>query len=87
MNTKKTQNKQLSGLVVSNKMEKTVVVQVDRNVIHKKYEKRCRVSKKYKAHDEKKLCKIGDTVVIEHCRPISRDTCWRVIEKTLQHSA
>jgi len=72
---------QLTGKVVSDKMAKTVVVSVDRLKEHPKYHKRFKVSKKYKAHDEKGEYKAGDTVVIEECRPLSRDKRWKVVEK------
>lgn len=73
--------KQLTGTVISNKMQKTVVVKVERIKKHPKYKKRYKVSKKYKAHDEKGEYKIGDKVIIEECRPLSRDKKWRVIRK------
>lgn len=60
-------------------MNKTVVVRVDRTAIHPKYKIRYKVSKKYKAHDEKNEKKVGDKVTIEACRPISKDKKWRVI--------
>jgi len=72
--------KQLKGTVISTKMKKTVVVLVERLKEHPKYKKRYKVSKKYKAHDEKEECKVGDQVVIEECRPISKEKKWRVIE-------
>lgn len=81
--TKKLHKRQLAGIVVSNKMDKTVVVKIDRLKIHQKYNKRYIVSKKYKAHDENNQYKIGDKVVIQECRPISKDKKWRVIKKSL----
>jgi small subunit ribosomal protein S17 len=72
---------QLTGKVVSDKMAKTVVVLVERLKEHPKYHKRYRVSKKYKAHDEKGEFKTGDVVVIEECRPLSADKRWKVVEK------
>ena len=71
----------LTGIVVSNKMEKTVVVKVERIKKHPKYKRRYRVHKKYKAHDEKKEYKAGDKVMIEECRPKSKEKKWRVIGK------
>jgi len=62
-------------------MEKTVVVLVERLKEHPKYHKRYRVSKRYKAHDEKKEYKEGDLVVIEECRPLSSDKKWKVVGK------
>jgi len=73
--------KQLQGIVVSDKMQKTVVVEVERLKEHPKYKRRYKVRKKYKAHDEKREYKIGDKVIIEECRPISKDKRWRVIKK------
>ena len=66
----------LQGVVVSDKMDKTVVVQVERRVMHPVYKKYIKSSKKYHAHDENNACKVGDVVRIQECRPIS---------KTLQH--
>ena len=78
---KKIIKRQLKGVVVSDKMEKTVVVQVDRTKIHSRYKKRYKISKRYKAHDEKNQCKQGDKVIIQECRPLSKDKRWRVINK------
>lgn len=75
--------KQLQGAVVSDKMEKTVLVEVERWSYHSKYKKRYLSSKRYKAHDEKKEYKTGDRVIIEECRPISKDKKWRVIKKII----
>ena len=75
---------QLTGKVVSDKMAKTVVVLVERLKEHPKYHKRYRVSKKYKAHDEKGEYKSGDIVVIEECRPLSADKRFKVIKKIAQ---
>ncbi len=69
------------GVVVSDKMEKTIVVRVDRVKAHPKYKKRYIVSKNYKVHDEKNKFKIGDKVVFAECRPLSKDKRWRVIYK------
>jgi small subunit ribosomal protein S17 len=65
--------KALVGTVTSNKMQKTVVVRVERVTRHPLYGKVIKVHKKYKAHDEANDAKIGDTVVIRECRPISKD--------------
>lgn len=73
--------KQLTGKVVSNKMQKTVVVEVERIKEHPKYKKRYKVHKKYKAHQEEKEYKVGDRVIIEESRPISKNKRWRVIKK------
>ena len=80
METKvKNSNKILKGVVVSDKMDKTIVVKVTRFVEHKKYGKRIKVTKKYKAHDEDNVKKVGDTVEIEETRPISKDKKFKVI--------
>lgn len=80
MDTKiKKSNKVLSGVVVSDKMDKTVVVLVTRFVEHKKYGKRIKKTKKYKAHDENNSKKVGDKVEIEETRPISKDKKFKVI--------
>ena len=73
--------KRLTGMVISNKMEKTVVVQVEEIKKHPLYKRRYRFHKKYKAHNEKSDLKIGDKVVIEECRPMSKEKRWRVIKK------
>ncbi len=73
--------KQLTGTVVSDKMQKTVVVEVARVKEHPKYKRRFRIHKKYKAHDERGEFKVGDKVVIEECRPISKEKRWRVVKK------
>ena len=73
--------KRLTGTVISNKMEKTVVVEVERFKEHPKYKRRYRFHKKYKAHDERGEYKIGERVIIEGCRPISKEKRWRVIKK------
>jgi small subunit ribosomal protein S17 len=73
--------KQLTGTVVSDKMQKTVVVEVESVKKHPLYKRRYKFHKKYKAHDEKKEYKTGDKVLIEECRPISKDKRWRVIKK------
>jgi len=68
----------LTGRVVSDKMEKTVTVLVERRVTHPIYGKVVTRSKKYHAHDEKDEYQEGDVVLIEECRPISRTKAWRV---------
>lgn len=73
------------GVVVSDKMEKTVVVKVENLKLHPKYHKFIKSSKKFKAHDENNECRIGDTVEITETRPLSRDKNWRV-SKILQRS-
>jgi small subunit ribosomal protein S17 len=68
------------GLVVSDKMDKTVVVAVETKKVHPLYKKAVRVTKRYKAHDETNACKIGDKVKIVETRPLSREKSWRVTE-------
>ena len=75
----KKSKKRIKGVVVSDKMQKTVVVLTHRFVKHRKYGKFMRISKKYKAHDENNKYKIGDTVLIEETRPISKDKTFRVL--------
>lgn len=76
---KKTQ-RTFSGLVVSDKMAKTIVVKVDRTVLHQKYQKRFIVSRRYKVHDAEKQAKTGDTVEFVETRPLSRDKRWRLLK-------
>jgi len=73
--------KRLSGIIVSNKMQKTVVVEVERIKKHPKYKRRYKAHKKYKAQVESEEYKVGNKVIIEECRPLSRDKKWRVIAK------
>lgn len=73
--------KKLQGIVVSEKMQKTVVVEVERIKEHPKYKRRYKVHKKYKAHDEKGEFHAGDSVIIEETKPISKDKKWIVISK------
>ena len=69
-----------TGRVVSNKMNKTIVVSVERIVQHPQLKKYIRRHKKYYAHDENNTCTIGDTVRITECRPLSKQKCWRLTE-------
>ena len=69
-----------TGMVVSDKMDKTVVVAVIDNVGHPLYKKIVKRTVKFKAHDEQNACGIGDTVMIMETRPISKDKRWRVVE-------
>ena len=69
-----------TGMVVSDKMDKTVVVAVIDNVRHPLYKKIVKRTVKFKAHDEQNACGIGDTVMIMETRPISQDQRWRVVE-------
>ena len=78
--TKKRKKRRFKGVVVSDKIEKTIIVKVVRFKKHSKYKKRYRVSRKYKVHDEKNEAQIGDQVVFEECRPLSKEKRWRLIE-------
>lgn len=77
--------RQLQGIVVSNKMSQTVVVSVESIKEHKKYKRRYKTQKKYKAHSALQKYNIGDTVLIKECRPLSKDKKWKVI-KTIAES-
>lgn len=70
----------IQGTVVSDKMQKTIVVSVERKKKHRLYHKVVTVTERYKAHDEADACKLGDVVRIQECRPMSKDKRWRVIE-------
>jgi len=73
--------RRLRGRVVSDKMDKTVVVQVERKFKHPKYQKYITRIRKFAAHDETNACATGDTVVIEESRPLSRTKRWMVVER------
>lgn len=77
---KKLHRKRLQGVVVSDKMEKTVIVETQRLIAHPIYKKRFLVSKRYKAHDESNEHKTGDKVIIEETRPIAKTKHWRVVK-------
>jgi small subunit ribosomal protein S17 len=68
------------GIVVSNKMDKSIVVVEHRRVKHPKYGKYINKTTRYMAHDEKNECQIGDVVKIMETRPLSRHKCWRLVE-------
>jgi small subunit ribosomal protein S17 len=72
--------KEKIGLVVSNKMQKSIVVAVERKVKHPKYGKFVNKTTKFVAHDEANTCNIGDTVKIMETRPLSKNKCWRLVE-------
>jgi small subunit ribosomal protein S17 len=76
----KEQRKTRQGIVVSDKMDKTVVVRVERLTRHPQYNRVVKRAKKFKAHDEHNQCSIGDLVEIEETRPLSKDKRWRVTE-------
>ena len=72
--------KERVGIVVSDKMDKTIVVAVSERVKHPLYKKIVNRTKKFKAHDENNACGIGDKVLIAETRPLSKDKCWRLVE-------
>jgi len=72
--------KSMIGVVKSDKMDKTIVVSVEYKYLHPLYKKYVKKTKKFKAHDENNECKEGDTVMIESSRPISKETCWKLVE-------
>ncbi len=69
----------MQGKVVSDAPDKTIVVLIERRVMHPRYKKIVRKSKKYHAHDEENACKTGDIVRIRECRPLSKKKCWEVV--------
>ncbi len=77
---KRNLRKERTGLVVSNKMEKSIVVQIQRQYRHPVYGKFIRKSNKFVAHDEQNECNIGDTVRIAETRPLSKRKNWRLVE-------
>lgn len=75
--------RRLKGTIISNKMKKTVVVKVERIKGHPKFKRKYKVHKKYKAYAESEEYKTGDKVIIEECRPLSKEKRWRVIKKII----
>jgi small subunit ribosomal protein S17 len=80
-----TAQRERQGVVVSDKMEKTIVVQVSAVKPHAQYKKVIRTTDRLKAHDEQNEARVGDTVLVRECRPLSRDKTWRLI-KVLQRA-
>jgi len=80
MEVKRNLRKERIGLVVSNKMTKSIVVAVLRKMKHPKYGKFVLKTSKFMAHDEKQECNIGDRVKIMETRPLSKNKCWRLVE-------
>lgn len=70
----------IKGVVIGNKMDKTIVVRVERHVKHAAFHKYIKRHVKYKAHDENNSCQVGDTVLIVESRPLSREKRWRMLE-------
>ena len=73
--------RRFSGVVMSDKMDKTIIVRVEQTKVHPKYGKRYGVSRKYHVHDEEKKYHTGDTVEFVECRPLSKTKRWKVAEK------
>ncbi len=73
--------RKLEGTVISTKMAKTAVVKVDRYLQSRKYQKRFIRSRKYKCHDPKSLCQVGDKVLFVACRPLSKEKRWSIVKK------
>lgn len=80
-NKKEQKLRKFQGVVVSDKMTKTVIVKVDRSVVHPKYHKRYIVSRRYKCHDAQNQYHNGDRVIFVECRPYSKEKRWRIIKK------
>lgn len=77
-------NRTIQGIVVSDKMDKTITVMMERKVRHPVYGKFVKRSTKVHAHDEENVCKEGDTVIVEQCKPISKSKTWRLV-KVVSH--
>lgn len=77
---KRNLRKERVGVVTSNAMNKSIVVMVERKVMHPKYGKFVKKTSKFLAHDEKDECSVGDTVRIMETRPLSKNKCWRLVE-------
>jgi len=80
MSEQKVIKRTLTGLVISDKMDKTITVKVERQVKHPKYGKFIKRSTKVHAHDESNECKMGDTVTVVECRPLSKSKSWQLVE-------
>lgn len=78
--TTRSNRKEKTGVVISNKMTKSIVVSVERKVKHPKYGKFVKKTSTFMAHDEKNECNVGDTVRIMETRPLSKSKCWRLVE-------
>ena len=84
MSEKQKVSRSITGRVVSNKMDKTVTVLIERKVSHPLYRKYVRRSTKISAHDEQNQCNQGDLVMIEQCRPLSKNKSWRLVKVLVQ---
>ena len=80
METTRNLRKERIGVVVSNKMDKTITVEVERRVKHARYGKFVKQRSKFTAHDEENTCNEGDTVKVMETRPLSKNKCWRLVE-------
>jgi len=80
MKTTRNLRKERIGVVVSDKMDKSIVISVERKVKHAKYGKFIKRNTKFTAHDEENTCNMGDTVKIMETRPLSKNKCWRLVE-------
>ena len=80
MSQERATRRTLQGVVVSDKMDKTVVIKIERLTRHPLYAKVMKRAATFKAHDEKNECRVGDVVTISECRPLSKDKSWRVVE-------
>ncbi len=78
--TKARRKRVFTGVVVSDKMDKTIVVAITKRAVHRLYKKYVTSTKKVKAHDESNDARVGDRVRVEEARPISKDKCWRLLE-------
>ncbi len=85
MNEKTRASRSITGRVVSNKMDKTVTVLIERKVSHPLYHKYVRRSTRISAHDEQNECNEGDIVMIEQCRPLSKNKSWRLV-RIVEHA-
>lgn len=72
--------KQEMGIVINNKMQKTIVVKIENRYRHPIYSKTLIKTKKYLAHDEFEQCNIGDQVLVQECRPLSKRKCWKLVK-------
>jgi len=86
MPIKKLSVKQQTGLVISNKMQKTIVVKIEKKYPHPIYSKTILRTKNYLVHDDLEKCKIGDQVVIQECRPLSKKKRWKLVKIVLKSS-
>ncbi|MBI4086310.1 MAG: 30S ribosomal protein S17 [Candidatus Liptonbacteria bacterium] len=84
---KQSKNRKLTGVVVSDRMQKTRVIAVTRLKKHPKYLKYYKETGKFKAHDEKNEYKTGDNVIIEETRPLSKEKRWRIVERVIANNA